>query len=137
MKVGQETTFTVHWQMTNPGNDISSAKIVGTLPPGVTWKNIVSAGQGLNQPTYNKNTSQVTWDLDLLPHGVGVSLSKYEATFQISIRPSVNQQGQTLTLMKSTSFSGTDSFTRQSIVVPASDLTSQDLVDRPGEGTVQ
>lgn len=137
MKVGQETTFTVHWQVTNPGNDMGGAKIVGTLPPGVTWKNIVSAGQGQNQPTYNKNASQVVWDLGILPHGVGIGLPKYEATFQISVKPSVNQQGQILTLMKSTSFSGTDSFTSQSIVVPVSDLTGQDLVDRPGEGTVQ
>lgn len=137
MQVGQETTFTIHWILTNPGNDVSGAKIVSTLPPGVTWKNIVSAGQGQNQPAFNANSSQVTWDLGVLPQGIGVGLPKYEASFQVSVKPSVNQKGQSVVLMKSTSFSGTDSFTRQSIVVPVADVNSQDLIDRPGEGTVQ
>ncbi|MDP2909614.1 MAG: hypothetical protein Q8N69_00885, partial [bacterium] len=66
-EVGKETSFTVHWQITNPGNDMNGVKIVGILPAGVNWKNIVSVGSGQPEPTFNKNTSEVSWNLGVLP----------------------------------------------------------------------
>ncbi len=136
-QVGQTTVFTVHWKITNPGNDASGTKITATLAPGVTWKNITSTTSGLPLPVYNKNNAQVTWDVGTVPTGTGVTNAAYEASFQISITPSVNQRGQTVPLITNTTLAGTDSFTRQSIVVHVRDMSTSDIIDRPDEGTVQ
>lgn len=134
-KTGEETVFTVHWQITNPGNDMNNTEVRALLPPGVTWKNIVSVGLGQSEPTFNPNNSEVKWSIGVLPQGTGVLTPKYEASFQVSIKPSV--AGQKPTLVKDGRFSGTDSFTKEQIVLNASDLTADELVDRPGEGTVR
>ena len=136
-EVGKETYFTVHWQITNPGNDMSGVKVSGILPVGVNWKNIVSVGSGQPEPTFNKNTSEVVWNLGVLPQGVGVTGTKYEASFQITIKPAINQKGSTILLIKNSKLSGQDTFTKQNIIVPDRDISSNDLVDRPDEGQVK
>ena len=136
-EVGKETSFTVHWQITNPGNDMSGVKITGILPAGVAWKNIVSVGSGQPEPTYNPNTSEAVWNLGVLPQGVGVTGAKYEASFQITVKPAINQKGSPIVLIKDSKLSGVDTFTKQNIIVPANDISTNDLVDRPGEGQVQ
>ena len=136
-EAGKETSFTVHWQITNPGNDMSGVKITGILPTGVSWKSVVSVGLGQPEPTFNKNTSEVIWNLGVLPQGVGVTGAKYEASFQITLKPSTSQKGSPALLIKDSKLSGVDTFTKQNIIVSANDINTDTLVDRPGEGTVQ
>jgi len=137
LEAGKETSFTVHWQITNPGNDMSGVRISGILPAGVIWKNVVSVGSGQPETTFNSNTSEITWNLGVLPQGVGVTGAKYEASFQVSVKPSTNQKGSPIFLTKDSKLSGTDTFTKQNIIVSTSDISTNDLVDRPGEGQVQ
>ena len=63
--------------------------------------------------------------------------AKYEASFQIIIKPSTNQKGSAVPLIKDSKLSGVDTFTKQSIIVPTRDISTDDPVDRPGEGQVQ
>lgn len=137
LEVGKETSFTVHWQITNPGNDMSGVKISAILPAGVNWKNVVSVGSGQPEVTFNQNTSEVIWNLGVLPQGVGVTGAKYEASFQITVKPSTNQKGTIILLVKESKLSGVDTFTKQNIIVTIQDITTNDLVDRPGEGQVE
>ncbi|MBI2674465.1 MAG: hypothetical protein HYX22_01885 [Candidatus Yanofskybacteria bacterium] len=134
-ETGQETVFTVHWQITNPGNDMSNVEVKAALSPGVTWKSIVSVGLGQSEPTFDANSSEVRWNIGVLPQGIGGLAPKYEASFQVGVKPSV--VGQKPVIVKDGKFSGTDSFTKEQIIFNAPDLTTDDLVDRPGEGTVQ
>lgn len=135
-KVGSETTITIHWQISNPGNDIKNGLIRATLPSGVSWKNNVSVGSGQPEPTFNPNTSEVSWNIGNIPQGVGVGAVPYEASFQISITPNSTQVGSGVTLLRSSSFSGVDSFTNQSVTVEGPDLTTPLLVDAGGNGEV-
>ncbi len=137
MEVGKETSFTIHWQITNPGNDVNGVKIAGILPAGVNWKSVVSVGSGQPEPTFNKNTSEVVWNLGILPQGVGVIGDKYEASFQVMVRPTIGQKGNTVLLIKDLKLSGTDSFTKQNIIVPVLDIGTGDLVDGQGSGEVK
>ncbi len=134
---GKDTVFTVHWQVTNPGNDMSSVRLSGILPSGVDWQNVTSVTAGQPELTFNKNTSEVIWNLGVLPRGIGVTGDKYEASFQIKIRPSSNQIGSPVTLVKNAKLSATDSFTKQNIILPLGDMTIDDLTDKPNQGTVQ
>lgn len=137
LEVGKETSLTVHWQITNPGNDMSGVKISGILPAGVNWKNIISVGSGQPEPIFNKNTSEVVWNLGVLPQGIGVTGPKYEASFQVTVKPTTNQAGSTVLLIKDSKLSGADTFTGQKIIVTTRDITTDDLADRPGEGVVK
>ncbi len=136
-QVGKETVFTVHWQITNPGNDMSGVRISAVLPVGVSWKNVVSVGSGQPEPIYNPNTSEAVWNLGVLPRGVGVTGAKYEASFQVAVKPALNQKGSPILLLKNSKLEGQDTFTQQRIIVPAQDMTTNDTTDRPGEGAVQ
>lgn len=135
LKAGEETIFTIHWQVANPGNDMNNVEIRAILPPGITWKNVVSADLGQSEPVFSANNSEIKWNIGVLPQGTGVSTPKYEASFQIGVKPSV--VGQRPVTIKDGKFSGVDSFTKERIILNAPDLTADDLVDRPGEGTTQ
>ncbi len=136
-QVGTETAFTVHWQLINPGNDMNDAVIRATLPAGITWKNVVSTGASQPQPVFDRNKSEVVWNLNLLPNGVGVISAKYEVSFQVSITPSLTQRNNTPTIVKIATLSGIDAFTRQQIVVTSRELSTNDTSDRSGEGVVK
>ncbi len=137
-QAGKDTAFTVHWQIVNPGNALNNTKITAVLPQGITWKNVVSVGADQPQPTFNKNTSQVLWNIGTLPAGVGVAgAAAYELVFQVNIRPSTTQIGQPALVLSGSSLSGIDSFTQQNIVVNNLDLTTNSTVDQAGFGVVQ
>ncbi len=135
-RVGEYTYYTIHWQLTNPGNAVDSTKVVGKLPQGVEWGDMSKTASG-PVPTYNPNSGEVTWNVGTLPYGIGVFTAKYEASFRIKIKPAESQRGSILQLMGAVQLTGADSFTKQSIIVNTGGLTSANLVDRPNEGTVQ
>jgi hypothetical protein len=134
-KVGQETIFTIHWQVINPSSNMNNVEIKALLPPGVTWKNVVSVGLGQSEPTFNPNSSEVRWNIGVLPQGTGVITPKYEASFQVGIKPSTTKQIPLL--IKDAQFSGIDSYTKELIILKAKDLTANDLIDIPFQGTVE
>ncbi|MBI2068780.1 MAG: hypothetical protein HYT67_01605 [Candidatus Yanofskybacteria bacterium] len=136
-EVGKDTSFTIHWQLTNPGNDMNSVRLTGVLPPGVTWENATGVTVGQPEVTFNPDTSEVVWNLGVLPRGIGVVGDKYEASFRVRIKPSSNQKGTVITLIKNSKLTATDSFTKQNIILPLGDMTTDDLTDRPSEGTVK
>jgi len=137
-RVGEETSFSIYWNLTNPGNDVTSAKIKAKLPIGVEWEDMTSVTpDGQKPPTYNPNSSIVEWDLDKLPYGAGIFAGKYGAAFKVKIKPSSIQRGQILTIIEDVQFTGVDGFTGQEIVLNGKSLNSNETVDRPREGTVQ
>jgi uncharacterized repeat protein (TIGR01451 family) len=135
--VDSTTKFTVDWSLVNPSNDVSPAKVTATLAPGVKWENQVRSANGQPLPVYNSKTNTLTWDLGTLPDGAGVTTLKFEAFFRISITPSVNQVGQSPTLLKGVRFDGTDTDTKEKISQTITDALTTDVSDSTSGGTVQ
>lgn len=135
-KAGQETIFTIHWKVTNPGSDLASAKLTATLPQGVKWKNVTSVPNGLAQPTFNANTSQIVWTPGVIPQNTGINNPPYELVFQIGFTPSTTQIGLAPIILQSSTLSGIDNFTKQTIVVPSADINTNTTADRSGQGNV-
>lgn len=135
-QVGQTTTLTVQWSLTNPGNDIRNAKVVATLPPGVMFKDAATATLG-SAPVFNSATNQVTWNVGTLPFGAGNGTPRPQAQFQVSFTPSSSQQGQSVVIISGTTLTGTDGFTNQAVQVKLRDYTTDSIDGHSGEGRVQ
>jgi len=136
-QVGQKTMFYVTWEIANPGNSVADAIVKTSLPVGVSWENSVTVNSGgLPIPIYNQSKAQVMWNLGSVPSGVGAVVPKYSVTFKVGITPSSTQVNTTPYIVRSGTFTGTDSFTQQSILINLDDLTTSDTLDRSGEGTV-
>lgn len=112
-KAERETTYTIVWRITNSSNLISDAIAKTTLPSYVSFT-------GLTAPpaesiSYNETTREVTWDIDRVNRGAGLTGGEREVSFQVSLLPSKSQIGSRLQLILGTSFSGYDTFTQVTI----------------------
>jgi hypothetical protein len=136
-KNGEETVFTLRWQITNPGNDVRDAKVTATLPPGVAWKDASQAVVGGTAPTFDQNANRVTWAIGTVPFGTGAGMPRFEALFKVSIRPASNLVGQAVPLATQTTLFGTDSYTQQSVEVRVRDVSTNETEGHSGEGKVQ
>jgi len=110
-KVDQMTTYTVHWQLANSSNDLENVQIKTILPQGITWSNYYINSVSNSTISHNDRTNEIIWEIKKVPAGTGVVLPIYELIFQIGLRPSINQVGQTPTLVNESSSEGRDTFT--------------------------
>ena len=136
-KVNEKTVFTIRWNLVNPSSDLMPAKVTAVLAPGVVWENQTRVNGNQPQLVYSDKQKTVIWDLGTLPAGVGVSFPSYEANFQISITPSINQVGETVPLLKNVSFEGIDTFTKERILRTITDVTTSNISDSSESGSVQ
>jgi len=111
-KVDQLTTYTIHWQIFNSSNDVENVRIWSILPQGIDWSDNYSNKISDSQFYYNERTKEIIWQINKVPAGTGIIFPTYELVFQIGLRPSVNQIGQTPTLINESSIEGKDSFTK-------------------------
>ncbi len=112
--VGQETTYTIRLKAGNVSNDVTDAKVEIVLPTGV-----VATGKIYPSDTpivYNERTNQVVWTIGTMKAAEGILTPLREVMFQIKIKPSPDQAGDTVNILKETVFSATDSFTQEKLV---------------------
>lgn len=135
-KAGQKTTYTVQWRIVNKGNDLIKVLIVSALPPGVIFEN---RSKTTPQPAgileYNSATGRLSWSMTTVPAGSGTVSGVFEAIFQISITPGVNQAGQAVDLIKEITFEAVDNFTKEDIMLTRPKISTSTISDAPG--TVQ
>ena len=127
-KVGQETTFTIHWQVGNVSNDVSDAQVSAVLPTGVTMTGKVFPED--SQITYNERDNSIVWEIGNLPAATGILSAPREASFQVKIKPSPDQANKTPDLLGISTFSATDSYTGQQISTKAEAKTTALLEDK-------
>ncbi|MFA6251062.1 MAG: hypothetical protein WC603_00320 [Candidatus Paceibacterota bacterium] len=106
-KAETETTYAVTWTLSNSTNNINQAQAHAALPIYIKWVGITS-GENENV-TYNEVTREVTWNIGQVNPNTGIN-SNSEASFYISIKPSLSQVGSVPQLMKEVYLSGTDTF---------------------------
>lgn len=115
--IGQETSYTLHWQVTNVANDLSDVEVNSYLPTGVKWTGKVFPENESGRITFNERTNQVIWKIGQLKNGVGILTPPAEVSFQVSIIPQINQQGDSVKLLESSVLKATDLFTNYPIEV--------------------
>jgi hypothetical protein len=127
-KVGQTTTYTIHWEVTNYSNDVDDVKVEAVLPPQVQWVNKYKPES--SALTFDNLTKKLTWNIGKLQSGTGyLSPVKY-VVFQVALTPSSTQLGQVVDLLKQSTISGKDDYTGVDLTSTAKNVTS-DAQDDP------
>ncbi|MFH1392834.1 MAG: hypothetical protein ABIG73_00395 [Patescibacteria group bacterium] len=134
-KVGQTTTYTIHWQLTNYSNDVDGVIVKAVLPEGVSWLN-KKAGAGAATLEYNDRTGELTWNVGKLTAGTGILFDIYEVIFQVGLTPSINKVNMVVPILGESTLTGKDSFTGNDILTTAPALKT-DLPDDPGVGIMK
>ena len=127
-EVNQETIYEVTWTLTNLYNDLSGARLVGSVPPGsefVTGSGSVTAGEEL---TYNQNSNQILWNIGRVPANVGKLSPVVSATFRVRIIPPLNERGIKKTLTNNQSFSAQDTWTAEEREEPIPEVQSAKII---------
>ncbi|TAK96638.1 DUF11 domain-containing protein [Patescibacteria group bacterium] len=121
-RVGQETTYTLHWKVSNLFNKIAGARVVAYLPTGARWTGAFKPEDG--QVSFNERTNQVVWEIGDLKNGVGAIRDPKELVFQVGVTPQINQVKTAVEILKPSIFTGTDTFAGQPISIQLRSKTS-------------
>jgi len=109
LTLGQETTATVVWKVSNSVNNVSGARVTAVLPRYVRWAgNIAPEGSPVS---YNSVSGEVSWNIGTLKAGAGYESEPKEIAFQIGVTPGYSQVGESPTLVLPGVFTGRDDFT--------------------------
>jgi len=136
-KVGQETTYTILWSVINSSNDVTGATVRATLPAYVRWVGTMNPES--ESVTFDSSRGEVTWDLDAVDAGRGLTSAAREVAFQVVLLPSVSQIGETPVLITTPILSGTDSFTHQILTSAKKSIDIRIIGDsryQPSDGAI-
>ncbi len=122
-KVGEETTYTVVFNVGNTQGDIVNAKVSANLGPGVTWLGASSFAS--EDISYDSGSNTVTWNMDKLLSDTGFSSAPREISFQIALVPSLSQVGTAPNLVSGIVFTGRDSASGNNIMLTQAPLTTR------------
>ena len=131
MQVGLPTTFAVHWSVVNVSNDISTAKVISSLPSGLRWTGKIFPTN--EKIVYNERTNQIIWDAGDISAATGVIIPPREVVFQVEITPQANQAGEPVNLINESTFSAKDTFVNQDITFKGEKKDTQ-LYEDPSVG---
>ena len=136
-KVGNTTTYTIKWGLTNTSNDLSNIKVEAFLPPHVKWiGKFIPSNADLK---YNYQTGKLIWDIGDTPATTGILLPVKEVVFQVSITPGLSNVGSLLELIGQSKAYGNDDFTGLEITdadKPIDTNLPDDLTVSRRQGTV-
>lgn len=131
-KVGQATTYTIHWQLTNLMNEAEDVSVVAIIPDEIEWTGQTQANAG--EIVYDAGEKKVViWDIGEVPANTGVSSPAYEAVFQLSLTPTLDQVGEVITLINEATLTGIDSFANVELSDSGKEISTQ-MPDDPTVG---
>jgi len=108
-KAETETKYIITWTLSNSANPITGAIAKASLPIYVKWAGLLSTSLNENV-SYNEVSREVTWNIGAVNPNTGIN-SNREASFAVTLSPSLSQVGSVPQLVKDVYLSGTDSFT--------------------------
>ena len=127
-KVGETTSYTIHWQILNLANDVQNVEIKSVLPNWAAWTGeIIDQNKELQ---YDERTGSIIWQAGNIPANTGILSPIKEIVFQVNIKPIITQKDMLVRLLEETTITGKDNFTEENLEAKVSPL-STDLPDDP------
>jgi hypothetical protein len=111
-KAGNETTYTIVWNVSNTTSRITNAKVRGTLPFYVEWLSVTSPESA--KVSYDPASKEVVWDIGNIESSSG-STSPKTLYMKVKLKPATSQTGSVANLVTNIIFTGKDSFTNTDI----------------------
>ncbi len=136
-RVGDTTTYTIHWYLINLTNDLEGVVVEADIPDGVEWTGKFLPAEAFLK--YNERTGRLIWDIKKLSANTGTLLPVKKVVFQVSITPSLPQVDQEVILVVNPQARAVDSFTGvdlSSVVESISTLLPDDPNIGAGGGIV-
>lgn len=112
-KVNRATQYTVHWLVTNYATDAQNVTISAYLQSGTTCTGKYTLLPASSTFNCNSGNGQISWMIPFIAATTGITGKPFEATFQVSNTPAVNQVGGDVTLVGPTNLTATDIFINQ------------------------
>jgi hypothetical protein len=122
-KVGQATTYTIVWTLSNTANGISGAQINSALPLWATFVGPISPSE--EDLTYNPSTRAIIWNANRIPKGAGITGVARSVSFQVSFTPSLSQVGTLPYIINDAVLTGHDDFAKVDVRVNKAGLTTK------------
>lgn len=117
-QVGEETTYTVLWTVTNTSNTVSDIAVQATLPSYVRFSDRIEPSSA--DLTFNEVGGKLLWNVGSL-----ASSARRDVAFQVLLKPSLSQRGTAPVLVGEQVLKGTDTFTRAEVGASRPALSTQ------------
>lgn len=105
---GQETTYTVHYTLTNTFNNVENGRVSILFPTGIRYTGQKSPEN--EKMVFNERANELVWDVGTLAAG-----TTRELAFQVGVNPEPGSDGRDITLVSHATFTGKDAFTGQDL----------------------
>lgn len=110
-EVGEETTYTITWQIENLYNDVKNAKVRASLPEGVELTGEVHPEEEEEDFTFDSESREILWDVgDIKGRSSLKSIS-----FQVVLEPDEDQAGLVVPLVEEVKVTAEDEWTEKEV----------------------
>jgi len=133
-KVGEVTTYTISWMITNYSNDLKNVRVSAALPPHIRWQDKIVPDSA--PITYNPLTGEVIWNIGDMPAHTGILRPAEKVSFQISFTPTAAHIGRLPELISESHFEALDNFTGMECNIEDGSILT-DLPDDPAIGWIE
>ena len=135
-EVGQQTTYTIRFQLGATINDVGDVRMRAVFPDGVKYTGQHYATVG--DVEVNDRSGEIFWTIPLIERLTGTARPTFELHVQVGITPGENVRGDVVEFLNVATVSGTDIFTDSTITTEASERQLPDTRDAsPQNGKVK
>ena len=142
-KVGEETTYTIIWQVKNYFNDVKNVKVKAVLPSNVRLTGKIFPEEESSKFAFDNHSREIVWmvkNSETMEAGTGVLNPTPIISFQVALKPTSGQIGKTPQIIGKAMITGEDQWT-EGVVEGESSAIDTTLPDdssiSPGQGIVQ
>ncbi len=121
-KADAETTYTIILGITNSFNNLKGVKVSANIPSYVKWLGSVNpAGENV---AFNPVTNNIVWSPGEIKRGLGYGNQAREMAFQIALKPSISQIGDSPKIVTDIKIIGDDQFTGEILLNKSGELNT-------------
>lgn len=138
-KVGQDTTYTISWDIKNYFSDAKNVKVKAILPQSVNLTGQIFPQDESSKFSFDSVSREIVWSAGDILAGTGISGDPVSLYFQVSLKPIISQKGSLVQIIGEANITGENQLTNTKITANASAVNTSlpDDFANSGGGIVQ